>query len=1293
MLKLSQLEINGFKTFVEPVALSISDGITAIVGPNGCGKSNLSEAMTWVLGEQSAKSLRGARMEDVIFSGSAGRKPVGLAEVTLTLEADESFPASQEGRITIARRVHRSGQSLYRLNGKTVRLKEIKDLLMDTGLGIRAYSVIEQGKIGLILSGKPQERRRLIEEAAGITRYKSRKRIAEVKLEEATANLLRLDDIVSEVERSLRSLKRQASAARRFKERQTIFQDLHDRVLRGRWFLLSSRLESQTEQIAELTDTEASQTALLARDEAALVEGREALDTQASALAERHEEAAKLLAQIEGRQTFLEGARNTIKDTQERLERGNKQAEERRRATADLRGAVGELDERTTQLAESRDEAAKQVAVDDNQIAESERAVAESQRKQEADRQALLTSLSAVNRFKSQLQQQQVEIERRTLRGRYLDEEAARLSKQVAEAEGAQARIAEGLEQSEAALAETTETRHAKANALETLLERESKLGDERRAQENALSELAQRQRILEDLGRKAVEHRKTLVEALEKIGVDRPKFLADHLRTAAGWERGVDHFLGALADAVVVTGETDVLDLAQRLSAADASGSLVAWRGETGAGADAPNPTNTVVDDPAIAFSLAEALDLPAELAGALPPAYLVAEGADAARLAAAYPGIAFITRDRLWAQGGVVHVRGERAAPGVLARERELEEIRAAIPETEENITRIVAELADARSARTVVAGEVQKLEERIAELRRESAVAHARRQDAGVRLEKLQAAHQTVTTEHGELMVQLEDAGRRHRDIGTELAAAEANHVQVDEALAAAQVAVDRSREIRESLRTEGAGRRARLELLDERLQAHHQECARVRRQTDEAERQVVAWQRERDSLVARTAELEDAVKVAETELQEALEKRAVAQETVLERQRELDLQRESLREVETRVVATREARDATRQSLERARVEDARVRQDAEHLSQAFWEAFAKLLPGAEPPPAAIQSVLEPAGVEGEEGEANEVADGADPSDAVASDAESAERGAEADPSSDGDSMSAEAAAPVGQETGEAAVADDGEEGSVAQEGEGAGIVDGDEDPLSKLEVVEVEPVDAETLGDLEGEMTRAKASLERFGPVNVLAADEYDEQQERHGFLTVQRRDVAESVKSLRETIQEINDASSLRFKETFQQVNVTFGETFTKLFRGGEAEMRLLDEEDLLESGIEIMARPPGKRAQNIMLLSGGEKALTAIALLFALFQTKPSPFCILDEVDAPLDDANVLRYVDVLKEMAQDTQFLVITHNKLTMEAASTLYGVTMEEKGVSKVVAVEMDGVDPAQEVIGAA
>src|SRR5262245_46801377 len=244
MLKLHRLEISGFKSFVDPTGLQFAGGVTAIVGPNGCGKSNISDSITWALGEQSAKSLRGDSMEDVIFNGSENRKPLGLAEVSLTLLTDPGFQGSEDGKLTLSRRVFRTGESQYRLNGKVVRLKDFRDLLMDTGLGIRAYSVIEQGKIGLILSGKPQERRRLLEEAAGITRYKGRKRIAEVKLEEATANLLRLHDIVAEVERNLRSLKRQAGNARRFQEKQAEVRQLLEAVLNGRWSDLQGRLET-----------------------------------------------------------------------------------------------------------------------------------------------------------------------------------------------------------------------------------------------------------------------------------------------------------------------------------------------------------------------------------------------------------------------------------------------------------------------------------------------------------------------------------------------------------------------------------------------------------------------------------------------------------------------------------------------------------------------------------------------------------------------------------------------------------------------------------------------------------------------------------------------------------------------------------------------------------------------------------------------------------------------------------------------------------------------------------------
>ena len=329
MMKLKKLEISGFKSFVDPVVLNFSPGVTGIVGPNGCGKSNLSDAISWVLGEQSAKSLRSGSMEDVIFSGSERRKPLGMAEVTLTLETDSSFQGAVEGQIVINRRVYRGGEGQYRLNGRRVRLKEIRDLLMGTGLGIRAYSIIGQGKIGLILSGKPQERRKLLEEAAGVTRYKQRRRIAELKLEEATANLLRLEDIVSEVDRALRSLKRQASAARRFAAKKEEYRILLDQVLRGRWVRLSEAQSERRLDLEKRTDIDAKLVAEVHRLEADLIAKRQSLDSLAQRVGALHQKDAELAATIEGRQALLKGAQETLDQIVERRTSGEAAAAER----------------------------------------------------------------------------------------------------------------------------------------------------------------------------------------------------------------------------------------------------------------------------------------------------------------------------------------------------------------------------------------------------------------------------------------------------------------------------------------------------------------------------------------------------------------------------------------------------------------------------------------------------------------------------------------------------------------------------------------------------------------------------------------------------------------------------------------------------------------------------------------------------------------------------------------------------------------------------------------------------
>jgi chromosome segregation protein len=423
----------------------------------------------------------------------------------------------------------------------------------------------------------------------------------------------------------------------------------------------------------------------------------------------------------------------------------------------------------------------------------------------------------------------------------------------------------------------------------------------------------------------------------------------------------------------------------------------------------------------------------------------------------------------------------------------------------------------------------------------------------------------------------------------------------------------------------LPTASAGRRGRLERLEERLGAHDREMQRLTTEVQEGERQIRTWREEAEKLSGRRAEQEAAIARSEAELQQALEQRAAAEDEVLAAQERLDQHRGDLRGLEERLAGHRTERDRVRGEVEELRIQQARLKQDAEHLALQFQEQFGRPFPGteAEPTPGSTDAAigLLPAAPRAE-GEAVETAAN--------------------------DSEAPPAAVPAALPTRTLSAAD---------------------------------------LIERETELARCKDALDRLGPVNLLAVQEHDEQEERHTFLTAQRADVATSVDSLRQTIKEINEASAERFAATFAEVNKAFGEVFTRLFRGGEAEMRLLDEQDVLESGIEIVARPPGKRLQNLMLMSGGEKALTAIALLFALFRSKPSPFCILDEVDAPLDDVNTVRFVDLIQELAGNTQFIVITHNKLTMEAAATLYGVTMEERGVSKLVSVALEDVQPEQ------
>ncbi len=1168
MFKLNRLELSGFKSFVDPVSLEVSGGLTAIVGPNGCGKSNIADAVVWVLGERSAKSLRGEKMEDVIFAGAKTRRPLGMAEVNLELLTDNGFPQAEEGRLRIGRRIYRTGESQYLLNGKVVRLKDIKDLLMDTGLGIRAYSMIEQGKIGMILSGKPQERRRLLEEAAGITRYRERRRLADIKLEEAKANLARLDDIVSEVERSLRSLKRQSSAARRYGDRQEQYRTLLRQVLEGRWTHLQLQLGDFRCRIEGLVNRDSEQTANLHGQEATQAEAREELERLSRELANRHSEVADLAATIEGKQEFLKGSRQRLHELTERVAAGQGTAEERKARLAELESRLAERQERLAELRAQRDRAQSEVDDDEARIAQVEALTHEAEERLVSLRDRLLSSINELSGLRNRLHQEQVEREKGKLRRRHVEQELEKKASEVAGA-GKHLKDTEGITDELRSIVEEQETLIAKHRArLEELRGRQSELAGRQDDLEQELTDVSQRQRLLSQLSEEQAKRRAAVQQSLAAVGFEAASFLGDSLKVPEEWAASLDLYLGELENAVVLPEGTDALDLVRTLEASQTSGSLLQPRRE--------GPYSSVIDDPAIQASLGDALSLPPELANALPPAYLVASDDDAQRLAGLNPGIAFISRDRLWAQAGVLHVRGQGARPGQLERERELATIADRIPPLEKELAAVTREIETLAAEHREQEGSIGRLDTEISEARQALAVAEARLKDSTARKHRLEEEHRTLQQELEDIGQELGKVAEDAAFLAERLHRCDVGHGELESAFDAAQKEVDRVRQEREASRTSGVSRRGQFELVAQRFEASESEITRYLGEIEEHHHQIDQWKNVESELENRKREIRDAMEQSEQDLQKALENRDLSQQEVLAVQERLDEHRARVRELEEQLEVTRNQRDTLRSETGEVRVGEAGLKQDSEHLLAIFREEF------DEAPPTDL---------------------GAPP----------------------------------------------------------------------------------ENLDELEVDLDRRRQVLERLGPVNLLAAKEYDEQSERHVFLTEQRDDVRASIRRLTETIREINETSSQRFKETFDTVNEHFRKTYVELFRGGEAEMRLLDPDDMLESVIEIVARPPGKRLQNLMLLSGGEKALTAIALLFSLFKAKPSPFCILDEVDAPLDDLNTLRFVELLRSMSSDTQFVVITHNKLTMEAASLLYGVTMQERGVSNLVSVELDAAQP--------
>ena len=1176
-MHIKKLEISGFKSFVDRTVIHFDHDIIGVVGPNGCGKSNVVDAIRWVIGEQSAKALRGRAMADVIFNGSEGRAPHGFAEVTLTF--DNSDPAGAQllpleyrdyADIAVTRRLYRDGESEYLINKTQVRLRDLTDLFLGTGVGRKAYSIVEQGKIGLIVSARPEDRRQLIEEAAGITKYRARRKQTEQKMELTRQNLARVDDIVQEIDRQLGSLRRQATKAQRFMRYRSELDELMLWDASHKLLDFVARIgfgEVEHRRVAE--DARAARAAVDARDaELEVLRGR-AHD------AERQAEAC---------QSELFVADNDVREIEVRLERAgdrlrhlSARLETARDEQHELAGKCEVLALEESDLESARDGIASEHATRAGALDDAEREVATARERAVLGAAALQELRRAQAQTATRMATAEAKLaatERRALdalgRAERLGAEARELDQDltaIAVRHDEASRRALELTADKEALAERRDSTKA------TLAERRAGLETHERALGAArgeLNRLQSRLGALEDLERRA-ESLTAGPRQLLRRGDESVLGLASRdlepppeLGTA---------FAAALGDRIecVLVRDVDrgleLLDELRRNEQGRAS-ILPLTVGERPRGPTPPDALHGMLaGESAWPF-------VPRVLLG---EAVLCASDTEARALWESGATCDLVTPDGtiFHADGRITGGAGDARAEGMIERRREIRELGQAVAERSAAIAALELEIETERAAVAGLAAELEEAGRRLhaveialvtatQDQRRgeaERAAVDRRRQSLERELDEVGRLGDEAQDERDALSEQLEAARRESGAREADLADTEATADEAAEQLGVAQGALTEHR--------------VRMAEVRERLHSVDQALERIGTGLRELRSRVATLDLEREHAAHEIGQLAATMVEAKEQLQGARLSSRRARAAFEEARVELDEARSELGLAESDLRGVRTVLDEASERTRSLELELERLRLGRSHLEEGVRERFRGL----------------------------------------------------------------ELAANVG-------------------------------DFHARPELDQAQRSRIRELAEL----------IERMGPVNLDAVKEADEAAERHRYYTDQHADLTSALDNLERAIAQMNRECRRLFKTAFEGINQRFQTVFPRMFRGGKAELRLTNPEDMLETGIEILAQPPGKRLNNIELMSGGEKAFTAVSLLFAIFQFKPSPFCILDEVDAPLDEANVGRYIEAIREMTDNSQFVIITHSKRTMQGVDVLYGVTMQEPGVSKLVGVRI-------------
>ena len=1233
---LQSLELIGFKSFAPKTTLRFHRGVTAIVGPNGCGKSNVLDAIRWVLGEQSAKALRGGEMADVIFNGTDTRQPHNMAEVSMTFAECEQELGVEWNEVRITRRVFRDGKSEYLINGTPCRLKDIHNLFMDTGIGRSAYSIMEQGRTAQLLNSRPEDRRAIFEEAAGITKYKAQKKEALRKLEYTESNLLRVSDIIKEVKRQIGSLQRQAGKARRY---QSLMEDLRvlDTHLSHRTYI---DLERSITEVAEQVEKSADARALYERE----------IGEQELEVAGAREQVTALDAETGGARDSLQTLRNRIFSGENRIETNAERCGEFRemglRARADIDATHLRIREQENEIEQTDAQLVSLLEVlrgEEELLQAGAARLQQAQQERQSAEQATESLTGRLHGLENRLTDVRGELSTASARRDAERSRSLQLQEQVSVAGLAVTTAATRAEQTGAAQASTRASLDAAEQELLAAQQGHDESQNARQTAEtewnNAVKQLSEREHRLEILLQLEREG-EGLGEGAQAIlrGLDRPEFYqAGILGTLASLVEvppveipAIEAALGAASRAIVFA------DAGMAESALQTLREAVQGRASVVASDLLPIPT--VHGGPLPEGAISWAVDVVRATGSAhgliarlLEGVVIVPDLQTAFRLKRAYPGLAFAARTgEFLGRDGVAHggATGEATGSALLRRsqiatlEREVSVMRESAHHLslvrEGALASLEAAVNRLRDAREVL-GNTQGL----------LAAAQADNLLATRELENARQRHESLDGEISSLQehIQLLEAQIADREQQLETASLELNTAREERSAASSRISFLRDAETTAAAELAEARLRVATERQRQQSLANQRAPmeARIRELAETIavrERDIITHEEKIKSLEAESTGLAESVETWKIESAEA-EARVL----------ELGVRRAELQSgVEALEIALRGARKnlsdlQDNRSKNEVRLAELRLRAESirDHVSRRYQLDLA----GFEPDRYALLK-------------------------AVAQQKEKERR----------------AALPESTES--------------SAEGE----VPSNENP----EVVTVEsvqaisgPIPAEIPWDrIELVVAELTERADSMGPVNLDAIQEYDELEERYKFLEQQNNDLINGKAELMEAIARINKTTKELFSETFEKIRVNFQEMFTQLFGGGKANLLLMDESDPLESGIEIIASPPGKKLQSISLLSGGERTMTAVALLFAIYMVKPSPFCVLDEMDAPLDESNIGRFIKLLDRFIGQSQFMVITHNKRTMSRADSLYGVTMEERGISKLLSVKFTGRD---------